>query len=71
MGVHQIGQLLAVTAVKGTHLNGFHQQASSNIRTESEMTTGPLPVRYEQERNTPGQISALPQISANPRSYKG
>ena len=24
------------------------------------MTTGPLPVRYGQERNNPGQISALP-----------
>jgi hypothetical protein len=37
--------------VKGAHLNRFHQQASSNIGTESEMTTGPLPVRYGQQRN--------------------
>ena len=60
VGVHQIGQLLAVTAVKGAHLNRFHQQASSNIGTESEMTTGPLPVRYEQERNTRARFLHCP-----------
>ena len=77
MDVHQIGQLLAVSAVKGAHLDRRHQQASSNTGKESEMTTGPLSVRYGQERNTRARFlhcSRLPdrrRYHANDRRAQG